>query len=349
MWGRSSTWVRSSATVALGAGVGSGCVWAASGFARGLSEGRAQGEGGSWLSALHGHPFREGAGPGPWDPDAAAAECARRARGEARLRRLVEEGGAELARIEEWRRRWPWRGPGARRRVEALRESLEWRSVAAIYGDGDGDGVGGEDEGHGGLAAGEPASRALAQARRAFLDAHGCVGWTDEALRLAASVGPLLEVGAGRGHWQRALESQLGVDVTSYDDFSDVPGVMDAAIAAGGPSPGGKRTGGGAGGGGLVGRVRRGGAVQAVRRHRGEGRSLLLVYPGPGRMAAEALDTYVATGGEVLVYVGEGRGGANADADFFDALAAEWSVVGHAPVVPFRGGLERMVVLRRQP
>jgi len=96
-----------------------------------------------------------------------------------------------------------------------------------------------------------------------------------------------------------------------------------------------------------VGRVRRAGAVQAVRRHRGEGRALLLVYPGPGRMAVTALDEHVASGGNVLVYVGEGRGGANADTEFFDTLAAEWSVIGHAPVVPFRGGLERMVVLRR--
>ena len=316
--------------------MGSGCVWAASGYMRGEGPGWGQGGGEAappWLQWAH--PFRQGAGPGPWDPAAAEVEGARRARGEARLRRLVEESAGELARIEAWGRRWPWRGPWARSKVEALREAVEWRSAAIIYGDVE---LGGGDEDK----SIEARAKGLADERRAFLDAHGCVGWTEEALQLAASVGPLVEVGAGRGHWQRALEELGGVDVASYDDFSDVPGMMDDAIG-GGRRKGGKKE----AAHGLVGRVRRAGAVQAVRRHRGEGRALLLVYPGPGRMAVTALDEHVASGGNVLVYVGEGRGGANADTEFFDTLAAEWSVIGHAPVVPFRGGLERMVVLRR--
>lgn len=46
-------------------------------------------------------------------------------------------------------------------------------------------------------------------------------------------------------------------------------------------------------------------------------RALLLVYPPPGPMARNCLEAYQ---GNVLFYVGEGRGGANGDAEFFDTL-----------------------------
>lgn len=64
--------------------------------------------------------------------------------------------------------------------------------------------------------------------------------------------------------------------------------------------------------------------IDAVRESRG--RALLLVYPPPGPMAIETVKAYLNASSryhgvlknDTVVYVGEGRGGANADDSFFD-------------------------------
>jgi hypothetical protein len=62
-------------------------------------------------------------------------------------------------------------------------------------------------------------------------------------------------------------------------------------------------------------------------------------------MAADALQAYR---GDLLLYVGEGRGGYNADRRFFDALEARWRVKRVVKLAPFRGGYERLYLLKRR-
>lgn len=73
--------------------------------------------------------------------------------------------------------------------------------------------------------------------------------------------------------------------------------------------------------------------------------SLLLVYPAPGDGAVRCMKEYR---GDALVYVGEGRGGANASDAFFDILDTEWDVVEIADLDPFPQCFERLYVLRRR-
>lgn len=73
--------------------------------------------------------------------------------------------------------------------------------------------------------------------------------------------------------------------------------------------------------------------------------SLLLVYPAPGDTALRGMREYR---GDALVYVGEGRGGANASDEFFDCLDAEWDVTNIVDLDPFPQCFERLYVLRRR-
>jgi hypothetical protein len=52
--------------------------------------------------------------------------------------------------------------------------------------------------------------------------------------------------------------------------------------------------------------------------------------------------------GDVLIYVGEGRGGTTASAPFFDALDAGWQCTQIIRLDPFSQCCERLFVLRRR-
>jgi len=62
-------------------------------------------------------------------------------------------------------------------------------------------------------------------------------------------------------------------------------------------------------------------------------------------MAERALSTF---SGNTVLFVGEGRGGANASDSFFDKLQAEWHVERVLDVHPFPGGFERLFCLKRK-
>ncbi|KAG8457598.1 hypothetical protein KFE25_003752 [Diacronema lutheri] len=205
--------------------------------------------------------------------------------------------------------------------------------------------------------------------RQRYLQSYGCAAWTDDALDLCARHSPLVEIGAGAGQWERALSrvrvptdggargeagrrdaagggAAVGhgrgtspdstraapvrcdapmphVDVIAFDDGSDVPIAVRAHA---------------------IGHVRRGGP-EVLRTAEAAGRTLLLVYPPHGGMACACLERYK---GDTLLYVGEARGGYNADDAFFDALEARWDVARVVPLRPYRGGFERLYELRRR-
>jgi len=161
-------------------------------------------------------------------------------------------------------------------------------------------------------------------ARRYYLEAHGCTKPSDAAVKECARYGPVLEMGAGLGHWAAALAKRR-VDVVAYDSFADLPLPdlkQDPVFHF---------------------RVQKG-DTSVIAAH--PNRTLLIVYPGPNDMAAEALQQYK---GSTLLYVGESRGGVNANDAFFDGLqAGGWECTKVVAVEPFPGGFEKLWVLQKK-
>lgn len=158
-------------------------------------------------------------------------------------------------------------------------------------------------------------------AREAYVAEHGCTRATPKAVAACVARSPLVEVGAGAGHWARAIRAS-GADVVAYDNAASLPVPSQAPVTE----------------------VRRG-DERALQRH--ADRTLLLVYP-EGDLAPRCL---AAHRGDRLVYVGEGRGGVNAPPAFFDALEREWDLeacLTERDLDPFPGGHERLFALRRR-
>lgn len=159
-------------------------------------------------------------------------------------------------------------------------------------------------------------------ARRQYEAKYGNCRYTPEAISAVAALSPVVEIEAGRGHWQRALTS-AGATVVSFDKWAGAFGPLPPHLAP-------------------VSKVLPG-DENAIRMHRDK--TLLLVYPQPGDTALRCLQEYK---GGVMVYVGEGRGGANADDEFFDGLDAEWEVTTVLELDPFQQCFEKLFVLHRK-
>ncbi len=157
-------------------------------------------------------------------------------------------------------------------------------------------------------------------AREAYLNQFGCSRWTDQVLgRISEIQRPVVEIGAGAGQWQRALAAR-GVDIVAYDNVpshrSSLPGHSGKVLLGG---------------------------VEKISSH--PDRILLLCYPDPSAMAHECLKLYE---GDTLLYVGEGRGGVNANAAFFDALEQDWDCQVVEEMDPFPQCFERFYILTRR-
>lgn len=140
------------------------------------------------------------------------------------------------------------------------------------------------------------------------------------AVEAIASYGSIVEVGAGTGYWAYLLE-QAGADVACYDP--DPPGPDEPCwheVRRGGPG------------------VLHGGAF--------DDRALLVCWPPfYETLAADALAAY---GGDVVVYVGEGPGGCNATAGFFDRVAAApWRLVSERRLPQWPGVDDRVRIYER--
>ena len=189
---------------------------------------------------------------------------------------------------------------------------------------------------------------ATADERDAYVHKYGCVAWTPTALDAIAELRqPIVEVGAGDGQWAKALRAHARlVDVVAFDDGTELPsrfGVDEARS--------GSRSSSSSGGGSSSSSARHRQPVvtlgvdgrAAAARH--PDRALLLVAPPPGRAAAGWLAAYK---GNTVVFVGEGRGGANADEEFFATLERFFTLVRTAPLDPFPGGCEKLWILQRK-
>ena len=176
-----------------------------------------------------------------------------------------------------------------------------------------------------------------------------------------------VEIGAGNGQWARILTDRYNETTTTtpsssppirnnlkgkqfhfvlaYDDQSDLPLNPDKYNKNGSVRRNFFFDG-----------VQKGSDTEATLRHwQCRGRILLLVFPPPGPMAVTALRAYAeadAVNNDTLVYVGEGRGGANANDDFFNALEGDggedWILTKMLPVKRFGNkSYEKLFVFKR--
>jgi hypothetical protein len=206
------------------------------------------------------------------------------------------------------------------------------------------------------------------QQREDFLIRYGCTGWTSQVVETVIEVCQcrgLVEIGAGHGQWSRILNDTYNKEesssssrrkqfdfVVAYDDQSNLP--LNTHVYNQYTKPhhdyfGTVRK--------IVGTSdedKQRNLQTILRSWQCRGRALLLVYPPPGPMAANALKTYLDGGKEndLVVYVGEGRDGANGDDEFFDLLTkdGEWILVKEMDVLrpPGNKGYEKLFVLQRK-
>lgn len=230
----------------------------------------------------------------------------RRAESTGKLEAYLQEAAAALRAVKAYESR-----PGSAARMDMLREDVALSSEQLLYGE------------------------VAPHSRQAYLRNYGCARWTESALALVAGLGGIIEIGAGGGHWAKALrESPGGCDILAFDNRCDeIPG------GAGGESVP------------LV----MWGDPGVVPAH--PDRTLFLCYPPPAWgapgaasepaecMATACLRVY---SGDTLIYVGEGRGGATASATFFDALEEEWNCVQILSLDPFPECFEHLFVFRRK-
>lgn len=132
--------------------------------------------------------------------------------------------------------------------------------------------------------------------RREVCATYGFAVPTPEALKLIASYGDVIEIGAGTGFWAELLRDQ-GIDVMAVDP-------MENDWTQWFPS-------------GLVGHVEMGDHTSCVRYPE---RTLLMIWPSMDSWAGEALQLFAEAGGQRVVYIGEGCGGCTANDSFFEQV-----------------------------
>ncbi|KAL7519464.1 hypothetical protein ACHAWX_004550 [Stephanocyclus meneghinianus] len=214
------------------------------------------------------------------------------------------------------------------------------------------------------------------QVREDFLIQNGCTGYTPEVLNYLMELGRergFVEVGAGNGQWARALTdchvgycqrnaNQTSYDssnsssswefVQAYDNMKDLP--LSPKIYHSKTIPAHRH---------FYPNVKYCAShTDVVKGYSSQGRVLLLVFPPPGPMAIETIQAYVNARKEndTVVYIGEGRGGANGNSELFDyflgkpygelnAVTEQWVLLKIMDVrtCPGGKGYEKMFVFRR--
>lgn len=211
------------------------------------------------------------------------------------------------------------------------------------------------------------------QMRENFLMKYGCTGYTDEIISFIVELcreRGIIEIGAGNGQWARVIHDYYGSLLSSsgkrpeqmtgrtktsfiaaYDNMSDLPLKPKIYHELTQPAhdyfyPNVQKC---------------DNPVDEVRRFTNRGRVLMLVFPPPGPMAFETVKGYASISpdeNDTVIYVGEGKGGANADDSFFKYFTEHkehtggkyrWCLVSTMDVKPSPGGkaYEKLFVLKR--
>lgn len=208
-----------------------------------------------------------------------------------------------------------------------------------------------------------------AQTREDFLVRYGCTGWNDQILNYLVDLCQdrgIVEIGAGHGQWARALmeafdrqqqqQSQSQKEaplkkkkkfdfVLAYDDMSSLP--LNTHIYNPYTQPHHDYF-------GNVQKLEIENTARLLQSWSCRGRALLLVYPSPGDMAINVVRTYVeaAKENDLVIYVGEGRGGANGSDELFDFFenSGDWILINVLPVrkPPGDKGHEQLFILQHK-
>ncbi|MEO5876114.1 MAG: hypothetical protein ABIS86_03085 [Streptosporangiaceae bacterium] len=206
---------------------------------------------------------------------------------------------AELAEIDEWWARVtgspgsPIAGSAADQLTPDGTDNPYWELVRRLPA-----ACGGPDGAVRGLPVGH---HALATRYSWAIPSPGDIRW------LAGILGDLalFEVGAGSGYWAWQAR-QAGIDVIAYEPSAPGDNGFNDGVE-------------------YVRTLRAGVAAAALH----PDRALLLCWPSHGDpWAAQALESYT---GDLIVYIGEGRGGRCADEGFFDLLGRHWVAIGSSP------------------
>jgi hypothetical protein len=198
-----------------------------------------------------------------------------------------------------------------------------------------------------------------AQIREDFLIKYGCTGWTIEVLEALVELCEargIVEIGAGHGQWSRAISDfyeKLVQDeknhgkkfefVLAYDDMSGLP--LNTHIYNQYTQPHHEYF-------GSVKKIESPTHTQKLLQSWVcRGRALLMVYPPPGGMALDVIKNYVSVPeNDMIIYVGEGRGGANGNDSLFDFFeSGDWILLKVMDVLtpPGDKGYEKLYVLQR--
>lgn len=171
----------------------------------------------------------------------------------------------------------------------------------------------------------------------------------------------IVEIGAGNGQWARAITdyyvSHMSGNaatnntsqqqrppnfefVMAFDDFSSLP--LSPAIYHSGTKPAHDH---------FYPNIRKATYDTALSSLDVQNRVLLLVYPPPGPLASLTVKKYTSRRwNDTVIYVGEGRDGANADHSFFSMLEDESWILLHVmdlpPSVGYKG-YEKLYVFKK--
>lgn len=160
------------------------------------------------------------------------------------------------------------------------------------------------------------------QAREEFLVKYGCTPYNLHILdKILSFDRPIMDIGAGNGQWSRALSDRMKERaaksqkviasdyVVAYDDGSAIP--LNSEIYHKLTQPARD----------YFYNVQKMEGVSAVKQLKNRGKILLLVYPPPGEMAIDLVKSYAEfPENDLIVFVGEGVGGANGSINLFDYL-----------------------------
>jgi len=162
------------------------------------------------------------------------------------------------------------------------------------------------------------------QAREEFLVKYGCTPYDGHILdRILSFDRPIMDIGAGNGQWSRALSDRIkemapkgkgkkiitSDYVVAYDDGSAIP--LNSEIYHKLTKPARD----------YFYNVQKMDGISAVKQLKNRGKLLLLVYPPPGEMAIDLVKSYSEfPENDLIVFVGEGVGGANGSISLFEYL-----------------------------
>lgn len=158
--------------------------------------------------------------------------------------------------------------------------------------------------------------------RKRYIQRYGFAILDTPTVRRLRSYAPLVEVGSGSGYWAYECR-RAGVDVVATD-----PGTGRYRTVHWSP----------------YGRVETLTGVEAVERY--PDRTLLIVWPDLDH--SWPANTVTAFQGQVILYVGESRGGATGTDAFFDRLEDQFRKVGDYAIPQFWGLHDSLQVYRRR-